>query len=586
MEKNEYIAISKTPKYRWIYKKIDNRELIDLKILFPDIPSPILEVLAKRGFKNKKDIIDFFDTPLTSLLDPFLLKDMHKSVKRVYQAVQNREKICIYGDYDVDGVTATSLLYDFLSNITPYAFYYIPNRLEEGYSLNIDALNELKNKGVNLIITVDCGITSISEIDYAKSIGLDIIVTDHHQLCDRLPSSAYAIINPQQSDDNYPFKHLSGVGVAFKFVMALKYYFEKQSKVKLPSLKSYMDLVALGTIADVVPLIGENRIFVKHGLKLLENSSRPGIEELKKISGLGNTDITSANIGFSLSPRINAVGRLGNSETSVKLLITKSTNEAKWLSEELETENRYRQELEKNILKECLDKIEKKKLHQKYNGILIYSRSWHPGVIGIIASRIVEKYSKPAIVLTIDNNIAKGSARSVPNLDIFQCLKTLSDLLIEFGGHKYAVGLKLESKNIRHLQKRFNDYIISNLSHEQLMPELTIDSFLNPNDINENLINFINKLRPFGNSNQEPVFCMKNVRKAQEFSMMGKDKGIIKGFVEKNDKYFEIVGFNMAEYKEMIKESDTFDIAFTIEINNWIGGSNIQLKLKDIKKSD
>ncbi len=586
MEKNEYVTICKTPKYRWLYKKTDEKTLIDLKIQFPDIPTPILEILVKRGFKNKKEIEDFFDAPLSSLNDPFLLKDMHKAVKRVVQAVQNRERICIYGDYDVDGVTATSMVYDFLTHLTPLVDYYIPNRLEEGYSLNIDALNELKNKGVKVVITVDCGITSIAEIDYAKSIGLDVIVTDHHQLSDTLPSSAFAVINPQQPGDRYPFKHLSGVGVAFKLVMALKYYYEKHFNKKLPSLKSYIDLVALGTIADVVPMVGENRILVKHGLKLLENSPRPGIEELKKISGLISTDLTSANIGFSLAPRINAVGRLGNSETSVKLLITKNLNEAKWLSEELETENRYRQELEKNILKETLEKIEKKKLHEKYKGIIIYSKSWHPGVIGIIASRLVEKYSKPAIVLTIDNDIAKGSARSIPNIDIFNCLKSISHLLLEFGGHKYAAGLKLKAKNIRHLQRKLDEYISLNTTSEQLMPEITVDAYLNPKDINESLIEHINRLRPFGNNNQEPVFCMTKVKKAQEFALMGKDRGILKGFIQKDDRYFEIIGFNMGEYRDIIKEADTFDIAFTLEMNNWMGGTNIQLKLKDIKKSN
>ncbi|MCX8084419.1 MAG: single-stranded-DNA-specific exonuclease RecJ [Calditerrivibrio sp.] len=585
MEKNDYALVDKTPKYRWICKKLDVKKILDLKIHFTDVPVPILEVLAKRGFYKKDDLLAFLEVPLSNLYDPFLLKDMTKAVKRVLSAIEQKEKICIYGDYDVDGVTATSLLYEFLSQMTPNIDYYIPNRLEEGYSLNKEALDELKSKGARLVITVDCGITSVEEVDYGTKIGLDIIITDHHQLNFDIPKGAYAIINPLQPGDTYPFKFLSGVGVAFKFAMAIKYLYERKYDKKLLPIKSFLDLVALGTIADVVPLIDENRVFVKHGLKLLENSNRPGIEELKKISGLVNTDITTSNIGFSLVPRINAVGRMGNSKASVRLLITRNSNEARWLSEELETENRYRQDLEKNILKETLEKIQRRRINDRYKGIIVYSKNWHPGVIGIIASRLVERFSKPSIVLTVENNIAKGSARSISSVDIFAFLRSNRDILIEFGGHKYAAGLKLDAKNLRHLQRRFEDYLNKNFSQDQLEPELLIDAFLDPKDITESFLDFINKLRPFGNCNPEPVFVMKRVSKAQEFAFIGRDKSVLKGFVTKDGKYFEIIGFNMAEYKELIKENNLFDIAFTIELNNWIGGTNIQLKIKDIKKS-
>lgn len=585
MESNGGISVGKTPKYRWTYKKIDEKKIIDIFLSLSNLPKSIIEVLLKRGLDSKDLIVDFFEAPLGSLNNPFLMKDMDKAVKRVLKAVKDNEKICIYGDYDVDGVTATSLLYDFLLQISDNVIFYIPKRLEEGYSLNVDALNELKSKNISLIITVDCGITSISEIKYAKNLGIDVIVTDHHQLGETFPEDAYAVVNPQQPDDTYPFKFLSGVGVAFKLAMAFKYIYEKSGYKKLPPIKHYLDLVALGTIADVVPIIGENRIFVKHGLKLLENSPRAGIEELKKISGLTKSDITSANIGFSLAPRINAVGRLGNCKSSVKLLITKNSNEAKWLSEELEVENKYRQELEKNILRETLEKIEKKKLNEKYKGLVIHSYSWHPGLIGIIASRLVEKYSKPSIVLTIENGIAKGSARSISSFDIFSCLQSMSDILIEFGGHKYAAGLKLDARNLPILQKRFHEFISKHLSDEQLIPELTIDAYLEPNDINEHMFKILDSFRPFGNGNPEPNFCMRRVKKAQDFALLGKEKGVLKGFIEKNGRYFELIGFNMSEYRDLIMENDTFDIVFVPEYNHWIGGSNIQLKIKDIKKS-
>ncbi|MEF3254618.1 MAG: single-stranded-DNA-specific exonuclease RecJ [Deferribacterales bacterium] len=585
MEIKGEITVGKTPRYRWIYRKVDEKKILDLFFKFSHLPKFIIEILIKRGLDDKESINEFFEAPLSNLHNPFLMKGMDRAVNRILNALRNNEKICIYGDYDVDGVTATSLLYDFFSQVTTKVEFYIPKRLEEGYSLNIDAINELKSRDVSLIITVDCGITSVDEVKYAKENGIDVIITDHHQLSDQYPKDAYSVLNPIQNDDNYPFKHLSGVGVAFKLLMALKYSYEKEFKKNTSPLKSYLDLVALGTIADVVPLIGENRILVKHGLKLIENSPRFGIEELKKISGLTKSDITSSNIGFTLAPRINAVGRLGNCKSSVKLLITKNQNEAKWLSEELETENKYRQEIEKNILRDTIEKIEKKRINLKYKGIVIYSTDWHPGLIGIIASRLVEKYSKPSIVLTIENDIAKGSARSIQNFDIFECLQSMSDILIEFGGHRYATGLKLPIKNIPILQKRFHDYISKYLTDEQLIPELSIDAYIEPLEINDHLFDLINRFRPFGNGNPEPIFCMKKVRKAQEFALMGKERSILKGFIEKRGKYFEIIGFNMSEYRDIIDKNEYFDIVFTPEYNKWLGGTNILLKLKDIKQS-
>jgi single-stranded-DNA-specific exonuclease len=585
METNGGLNVCKTPRYRWTYKKVDNRKLHDIFLSIPDVPKSILETLIKRGLDSKDSINEFFEAPLSNLHNPFLMKDMDKAVKRLIAAVEKKEKICIYGDYDVDGVTATSLLYDFLSHATQNIEFYIPKRLEEGYSLNIEAINELKKRNVSLLITVDCGITSVDEIKYASSNGIDVIITDHHQLSSVFPEKAHAVINPLQPCDNYPFKHLSGVGVAFKLAMAFKYLYEKHTGKKLPLLRHYLDLVALGTIADVVALVGENRIMVKHGLKLLENSPRAGIEELKKISGLTRTDITSANIGFTLAPRINAVGRLGSSKSSVKLLITKNKNEARWLAEELETENRFRQEIERGILKETLVRIERNKLYERQKGIIIHSHNWHPGLVGIIASRLVEKYSKPAIVLTIENEIAKGSARSIPSFDIFSCLQYCSDILIEFGGHKYAAGLKLYAKNIPYLKKRFQEYITRYLTDEQLTPELPIDAYLEPHEVDEDLLYYLNAFRPFGNGNPEPNFCMRQVKKAQEFALIGKDKVILKGFVEKNDKYFEIVGFNMSDYRDIVTSGELFDIVFVPEYKSSMIGTSIQLKIKDIRKS-
>lgn len=581
------VGLIRSIKYRWVYKKADEKKVYDL-VSKLNILKPIAEILVKRGIYTSDEVETFFDVPLKDLLSPFLFKDMQKAVNRISKAIINKQKICIYGDYDVDGITATSILYLFLKELGADVIYYIPNRLEEGYGLNTEAVDDIISKGVKLLITVDCGVTAVDEIAYGTSKGLDIIVTDHHHLSDKIPESAYAIINPMRLDDNYPFKHLSGVGVAFKLIMALRYYLKNSYKDKftLPNIKKFLDIVTLGTIADVVPLIGENRIFVKHGLKMLsEKSHWIGLEELKKITGLVNVNLNAAHIGFVIAPRINAVGRMGCSDRGVKLLITEDKNEARWLAEELDSENRYRQNIEKAILLESFEKIEKHKLHEKYRGIVLYSDDWHPGVIGIVASRVVEKYFRPTIVITTENGVGKGSARSIPSFHLYDGLKDISDMLISFGGHKYAAGLKILSENIKSLQKEFHSIVSKNLTEDDFIPELNIDTIVSESEINDELIHWLNKLRPFGSGNSEPLFLMKDLEKYQEFSFIGKEKNHIKGFLRKNNYTFPVIGYNMPEYEEILKNNFKFDIVFVPEYNTWFGEKTIQLRLKDIRES-
>lgn len=582
------VCLAKSIKYRWIYNRGDKSTILQLNKTL-GIPLPIAEALVKRGIECVEEAKIYFEVPLRDLINPFLMKDMEKAVKRIAEAIFNNEKICIYGDYDVDGITSTSILYLFLSELNARVLYYVPNRLEEGYGLNKEAIDDILKQNVDLMITVDCGITAVEEVAYAKGKGLEIIITDHHQQGEKLPDKAYAIVNPMRVDDTYPFKYLSGVGVAFKLLMALRYYLQNHTdyKYSLPNLKKYLDIVTLGTIADVVPLIGENRIFVKHGLKMLsENSSRVGLEELKKITGLKNVNLNASHVGFIIAPRINAVGRMGCSDRGVRLLITEDRNEARWLAEELDMENRYRQEIEKMILTESYAKIERHRLHEKYRGIVLYSEDWHPGVIGIVASRVVERYFRPTIVITMENGLGKGSARSIPAFNLYNGLKDISDLLVSFGGHKYAAGIKIASENIKTLQKEFHNVISNHLTDEDFIPEINIDAILSENQVNEVMINWLNKMRPFGNGNSEPIFLMKRLRKCQEFFYIGKDKKHIKGFLEKNGKVFQVIGYNMPEYEKILKKGEYFDIVFTPEYNTWLGEKTIQLKLKDIKQSD
>ncbi|KAA0258979.1 single-stranded-DNA-specific exonuclease RecJ [Deferribacter autotrophicus] len=579
----KYLGCS--PKYNWFIEEVDIEKLFDLIDKW-HLPIPIGMTLFKRGVLTSHDLNTFFNTPLQSLRNPFHMKDMEKAVRRVYEAIIAKEKICIYGDYDVDGVTSTALIYLFLKELGANVIYYIPNRLEEGYGLNIEAIDELKIKNISLLITVDCGITAIREIEYAKTCGIDVIITDHHKPLDELPS-AYSILNPMREDDEYEFKGLSGVGVAFKFIMAMRYFLSINNffKDKIPNLKKYLDIVALGTIADVVPMVDENRIFVKHGLKILSNRDvRIGLNELKRVTGLLNTNIEVSHVGYVLAPRINAVGRLGESDRGVRLLITKNKNEARWLAEELDIENRYRQEMERRILSDSFNKIERLGLAQRFSGIVLYSDRWHPGIIGIVASRVAEKYNKPAIVISLEEGIGKGSARSIADFHLYNCLKEISDLFLKFGGHKYAVGIQLYEQNIKVLQRRFDEVVKKYRRANDQHPELMIDAIVNPKDINMDLMNWLERMKPFGQGNQEPLFCMRNVKKYQQFGFTGRDKSHLRGFIEKDRYVFEIVGYNMKEYQSYVKGYDTFDIVFTPEINQWFGDRSILLKLKDIKR--
>ncbi|MCD8569452.1 MAG: single-stranded-DNA-specific exonuclease RecJ [Geovibrio sp.] len=382
---------------------------------------------------------------------------MKIAVERIRIALAKGERICIYGDYDVDGVTSVSLMFLFLTEIGVNADYYIPNRLEEGYGLNCEAMDEIASRGTKLIITVDCGINAVNEVAYAASLGMDVIVTDHHQPAEVMPEKALCIINPLQPGDNYEFKELAGVGVAFKLVMGLRYYLREQGCFGkgAPNIKKYLDLVTLGTVADVVPIVGENRIFVRHGLELLsQKSTRPGVSELKKITGLDGSRVGTSQVGFALAPRINAVGRMGSSDKGLRLLITDNRDEARYLARELDQENRYRQTIEREIILESYSMIESEQLNERYKGLVLYSESWHQGVIGIVASRVVEKFHKPTIIITSENGVGKGSARSIPAFHLYEGLKKVEGLLITFGGHKYAAGLKVEMENISELREK------------------------------------------------------------------------------------------------------------------------------------
>ncbi len=579
----EYLS----PKYRWIYSEPDRQQCASLAVKH-NLPAQLAEVLIKRGFLNDSLITEYFETPLNSLVNPFMMKGMDTGVSRICSALKNNELICIFGDYDVDGVTATSLMYMFLKELGANVTYYIPNRLEEGYGLNREAIEELARKKVDLVITVDCGISAVEEVAEAKKLRMDVVITDHHQPGDELPKEATAIINPMQEGDEYPFKNLSGVGVAFKVCMAVRHFLRQNSdrEIRLPNLKQYLDIVTLGTIADVVPLYGENRTFVIHGLRALASEKvRPGLDELKKVAGIGKQAVSTSHIGFGLAPRINAVGRLGDSDRGFRLLTTASRTEARHLASELDQENRFRQDIEREILAEVFKSIEEGQLNRKYAGLVLYSQNWHPGVLGIVASRVADKYYRPTIILTEENGVLKGSARSIPGFHLYDGLKDLSDILLSFGGHKYAAGLKITTDKIDTLRKRFNAIVKGRLTEKDYMPEINVDAFIEPKDINDKFMAVLQKFEPYGNSNKEPIFCMQNVEKYQAVTFVGRDSAHAKCFFIKHGITFDAIGYDMRTYETLLNDEERFDILFTLSYNGYGRVRSIQLVLKDLRKA-
>ena len=580
----------KSIKYKWIYNSVD-KNLIEETAYKHNMPKPVAELMLKKGISSPDDIENFFNGSLKSLRNPFEISDMEKAAERIAKAVMNHERICIYGDYDVDGITATALLYIFLMQCGANVSYYIPNRLEEGYGLNKEAVKEIAARKTNLIITVDCGISAVQEVLEASIHGMDIIITDHHQPSKELPVAAYAIINPMREDDTYPNKTLAGVGVAFKTVMALRFVLKKYDffKQEVPNIRNLLDIVTLGTIADVMPLVDENRIFVRHGLELMSGENvRIGIDELKKtVENLSaSKKMKTSNIGFQLAPRINAMGRMASSEKSFKLLVTQNRSEAKQLALELDNENKYRQMIERDILQQTYDIKKKNQYAELQSGLVIASDNWHPGVIGIVASRVVDKYFKPTVILTEDNGVYKGSARSIPGFHLYDGLSSLSDILISFGGHKYAAGVKLEKKNLEEFRNRFNEVVKTSLKEEDFIPEIYIDAEIDSKDITNEVMQWLEKLEPYGQGNKEPVFFMKKVFKYQVETFVGKNFNHLKCVFEKNGLIFEAIGYNMKEYKSLMAENDKFDILFSLVHNTWKNTKVIQLNLKDIKKSD
>lgn len=534
------------------------------------------QLLVNRGIKDA-DAARFFMKPsLLSLYEPLLMKDMEKAVARIKKAAANRERIVIYGDYDVDGICSTALLCLALKKIGTEPEYYIPNRLDEGYGLNRDAIRAINNKGADLLITVDCGITALEEVTELNNLGIDVIITDHHTAGAKIPD-AFAVLNPMRTDCSYPDKSLAGVGVAFKLATAL---LGKDNDF----LYEQLDIVCLGTIADVVPIIGENRILVKNGLHQLSHTKKPGLAALiDEASIKDRSDISSYHIGYILAPRINATGRLGSADLALKLILTENEDEAKVLAKQLNDENRTRQKLEEKVLKEALTKVENEVDFTYDKVIVLYEETWHKGVIGIVASRLVDRFYRPVFIFAGDGTIAKGSARSIKGFHLFDILKKCAGLLDNFGGHKYAAGVSLKVERLVDLKQKLNDIAEDIMQIENFVPSIEIDSDIPISVLNKEFLKELDMFEPFGIGNQRPIFSTSNLTlKCQPRILKG---NTLKIWVTDGESTAEVIGFGMADVIPSDPLNQRIDLAYTCDLNTYNGITSLQLKIKDLRVS-
>lgn len=556
----------------------------ELSIRFPGC-STISRLMALRGITSLDEVEKFLNPSLSDLHDPFLMQDMDKAVNRLNKALGRKEKILIYGDYDVDGITSVALVYRYLQNYYSNVEYYIPTRYEEGYGVSYKSIDFAASLGVSLIIVLDCGIKAVEEVDYAKSKGIDFIICDHHVPDDRLPE-AVAILNPKLEGNPYPFKHLSGCGVGFKFMQA---FAQSNGLTNSYELDSLLDLVAVSIAADIVPIIGENRIMAYYGIKRLNTNPNMGLRSIIKICGMANKEITISDVIFKIGPRINASGRMQSGMEAVELLVTKDAADAYRKGKNIDQYNKDRKELDKRITEEANAILEDRgEIASSRKPIVIYNKDWHKGIIGIVASRLTEIYYKPAVVLTLSNGLATGSSRSVHGFDIYKAIESTRDLLENFGGHTYAVGLSLKEENIPEFTKRFEQYVIDNIKPEQLSQLISIDCELNFDEITPEFVGYLRRFNPFGPGNQKPIFSTKNVYDFGTSKLVGKNLEHIK--LELVDSRSEVVlngiAFNQAECFDYIKAHKPFEICYTIEENKHQGNSSIQLMVKGIKIPD
>jgi len=583
---------------QWIFKRLspDEQEKQTSIADALGVSPALAKLLVQRGIYTFDDAKSFFRPDLSLLHDPFLIKDMDKAVDRLNKACENKEKILIYGDYDVDGTTAVALVYKFLQDCgcPSQLDFYIPDRYKEGYGLSREGVDYARENDVKLIITLDCGIKAIERVEYARSFGIDVIICDHHTTDDTLPA-AVAVLDSKRTDDTYPYKDLSGCGVGFKFMQA----FAISNGIDFSHLESLLDFVAVSIASDIVPITGENRILAYYGIKRLNEHPSKGIKAIidtcippgtKDRKNLQQQEITMNDIVFKIGPRINASGRMKSGREVVELLISTDDTLAGQISNNIDAYNEERRGIDKITTADAEQIILSEGNIENRRAIVVFNSNWHKGIVGIVASRLTEKYYKPTIVLTKANGLVSGSARSVHGFDLYSAIDSCRDLLENFGGHTYAAGLSLKEENLAEFTRRFEQYVTENIKEDQLLPQIEIDCELTMADITSKFIRILRQFEPFGPGNTHPVFCVRRVFDHESKTRtVGRDNEHLKLEITDNSEngiFMNGIAFRMADYLHIIKQKTPVDIVFTIEDNNFNGNTTTQLMIRDIRQSE
>ena len=536
-------------------------------------------LLRRRGITTTAEAKRFFRPQLTDLHDPFLMNDMQKAVDRLNAALCRNERILVYGDYDVDGCTAVALVYKFLVKFYSNIDFYIPDRYDEGYGISKKGVDFAAECGVKLIIVLDCGIKAVDEIAYAKSLGIDFIICDHHVPDDVLPDAA-AILNPKRKDNVYPYTHLSGCGVGFKFMQA----FAANNGIEFNQLTQLLDLCAISIASDIVPIMGENRILASHGLRCLNSNPGIGLQAIVEVCGLGDRELSMGDIIFRIGPRINASGRMQNGREAVELLVEKDYQAALEKAERINLYNEARKDLDKQMTEEAINRVAKMTNLDDRRSIVIYNEEWHKGVIGIVASRLTELYYRPAVVLTRSEGMATGSARSVSGFDVYKAVQSCADLLENFGGHTYAAGLTLKAENVAEFSRRFENYVTEHIQDEQTQPALDIDAYLDFKDVTFKFYQQLKRFAPFGPGNERPTFCTRRVYDYGTSKVVGRGQEHIKLELvdNKSNNVMNGIAFGQSSQARYIKTKRAFDICYAVEENTHKRGE-VQLQIEDIR---
>ncbi|HUU70602.1 MAG TPA: single-stranded-DNA-specific exonuclease RecJ [Planctomycetota bacterium] len=542
-------------------------------------------ILVNRGIVDEKAASLFLNPQLRDLLNPFLLPDIDKAAERIRQAALANQKVVVYGDYDVDGTAGVALLVQFFKLLNMDVSYYVPHRIKEGYGLNVNAIRQFTSDDVQLLITVDCGINAVDEINSARGAGIDIIITDHHEPGPEIPQ-AYAVINPKLPDSPYPFRHLSGVGVAFKLVWALAQKLSGADKV-LPEfrdfLKDALGLVGLGTIADVVPLIGENRVLAKFGLEALKNSRSPGVRALIESAGLDRMPLSSHHVSFRLAPRLNAAGRMAEASLCVELLTTDSTERARQIAAQLDESNRERQQIQSTVLNSVREKINQEIDLRNEMVVVLADQNWHAGVLGIVASKVVDDYYRPTVLVALEKDVGKGSGRSIPQFNLFDALTECEDKLISFGGHSQAAGIKIRHDNIEAFRGALNAYAAARLDHADLVCSLDIEAEVALDELTDALVSDLDKLAPHGEGNRPPVFCSRGVRVVGSPRLVGREDRHVAFYARQSNASFRSIAMGMADLYEQFARRQDCDLAFKVKHVERNGLQSVELDVVDIK---